>query len=281
MNKYCIAILTVILGLSAGTQAQLLPKAHFSGMYLQWGYNRDIFTKSDLHFKKDNEYDFTIHKAHAEDKPDFTGFWETPLDVTIPQNSFRIGMYLNRTNTWAIELNFDHAKYVVPDDQTLRISGQIHGESIDEDTVIRRSFVHFEHTNGANFYHINYVHQHFLLEGKRFARASYLLKGGAGVVVPRSDVTIMGKRLDNEFHVAGYIISGEAGLRFYPLRNFFLELNGKGGFANYLNVLTVEGGKAHHHFWYGEIIGLAGYDLNLGHQRQRPGHTDVALAPAL
>jgi hypothetical protein len=281
MRPYCIVFLVIILGSSLDARAQLLPKAHFSGMYLQWGYNRDIFSNSDLHFKNGNNYDFTIHQAHAEDKPDFPAIWEAPLDVTIPQYSFRVGLYLNRTNTWAIELNFDHAKYVVYDDQTLRISGQINGERIDEDTAISRQFVHFEHTDGANLYHINYVHQHFLLEGKKFARASYLLKAGAGVVIPRSDVTIMDKRLNNEFHVAGYVISAEAGLRFYPLRNFFLELNGKGGFANYLNVLTVEGGKAKHHFWYGEIIGLAGYDLNLGHHRTRPTNTDRVLPPAL
>ena len=82
----------------------------------------------------------------------------------------------------------------------------------------------------------------------------------------------MNHRLDNEYHVAGYIISGEAGMRYYPLRNFFLELNLKGGFANYLNVLTVEGGKAHHHFWYGSAVLLAGYDLNFGHERLRPSN---------
>lgn len=248
-------------------------------MYLQWGYNRDIYSNSDLHFKKGNEYDFTIHKAHAVDQPDFAGFWETPVDVTIPQNSFRIGVYLNKENTWAIELNFDHAKYVVNDNQVLRVSGQIHGEQIDMDTTIRRQFVHFEHTNGANFYHINYVRQKYLIEGKSYGKLSYLLKGGAGVVIPRSDVTIMNHRLDNDYHVSGYIISGEAGMRFYPLRNFFLELNGKGGFANYTNVLTEPGGRANHHFWYGEVIFLAGYDLNLGHRRVRPQDAKVSLDP--
>lgn len=238
-------------------------------MYLQWGYNRDIYSRSDLHFSNGELYDFTIHKAKAVDQPDFRAFWETPLDITIPQNSYRIGVYLDPQHNSAIELNFDHAKYVVNDNQVLHVTGQVLGERIDQDTTIYRQFVHLEHTNGANFYHINYVHQRFLVEGEKFGRLSYLLKGGAGVVVPRSDVTILGKRLDNCYHVAGYILSAEAGMRFYPFKNFFLELNAKGGFANYLNVLTVEGGKAHHHFWYGELIGLIGYDLNFGHPRVR------------
>jgi hypothetical protein len=268
MLRATLTALLLICGACA--QAQLFPKPVFSGMYLQWGYNRDIYTRSDLHFSNGDQYDFIIHQAKAVDAPDFRAFWETPTDITIPQNSFRIGAYMNKEHTWAIEINFDHAKYVVNDNQVLHVSGQIHGEPIDRDTTIYRQFVHFEHTNGANFYHVNYVRQKFLLEGKEYGKLSYLLKGGAGIVVPRSDVTIMNNRLDNVYHVAGYIISAEAGMRYYPLRNFFLELNVKGGFANYLNVLTVEGGKAHHHFWYGEMIGLFGYDLNLGHPRVRP-----------
>ncbi len=271
MLRVTLSALLLLSGVCAN--AWIFPKPVFSGMYLQWGYNRDIYSRSDLHFSNGDLYDFTIHNAVAHDQPDFRGFWETPLDITIPQNSFRIGAYLNREHTWAIEINFDHAKYVVTDEQTLRVTGQIHGEPIDQDTIIHHDFVHLEHTNGANFYHVNYVRQKFLLEGKDYGRLSYLLKGGAGIVVPRSDVTIMNHRLDNVYHVAGYIISGEAGMRFYPLRNFFLELNAKAGFANYLNVLTVEGGRARHSFWYGEIIGLVGYDLNFGHPRVRPVST--------
>lgn len=263
------SLLFCLLTLPCFAFAKGIPKPHFSGMYLQWGYNRDIFSRSDIHFTNGNAYDFTLHNARATDQPDFASFFSSPLDITIPQNSFRIGVYLNRRNTWAIELNFDHAKYVVYDNQTLRVTGQIAGQALDKDTIVRLNFIHLEHTNGANFYHINYVHQRYLLEGKNFGRLSYLLKGGAGLVVPRSDVRIFGKRLDNEYHVAGYCISAEAGMRYYPLRNFFLELNIKAGFANYLNALGVDGGKVSHHFWYGETIFLAGYDLNLGHKRQR------------
>lgn len=71
----------------------------------------------------------------------------------------------------------------------------------------------------------------------------------------------MGKRINNKFHVAGYCISAEAGMRLYPLKNLFLELNVKGGFANYINALAVEGGRLNHHFFYAETIGLIGYDI--------------------
>lgn len=264
-------LLFALLCSSMSVQAQLFKKLQLSGVYLQWGYNRDWFSRSDIHLSDGKNYDFTIHKVTATDQPDFEGFWNTPLDVTIPQNSYRIGFYLNRNHTHAIEINFDHAKYVMIDYKTRRVSGEIYGRPIDKDTLMTPQFVHFEHTNGANFYHINYVGQKELLKNKARKRtlASVLWKGGAGVVIPRSDVTIMGKRLDNRYHIAGYIISLEGAARYYPFKNFFLEVSVKGGFANYLNVLTVEGGTAKHHFWYGAVVGLIGYDIPLNQKRFR------------
>lgn len=100
--------------------------------------------------------------------------------------------------------------------------------------------------------------------------ATVIWKAGAGIVVPRSDVTILGKQLDNKFHVAGYIAGVEGGLRFYPLKKLFLEATAKGGFANYLNVLTTgDEGRAHHHFFFGEVIGTVGYDINFRKKENR------------
>ena len=255
------------------SNAQLFKKPIFSGIYAQWGYGRDKYSKSDIHFKNGSKYDFTIHDAVARDQPDFSGFKTNPLEITIPQNSFRIGVYLNKEHTHAIELNYDHAKYVIKDGQQARITGQIGGETIDKDTTIGFPFLHFEHTNGANFYHLNYVGQEEIWKNKKRRLASFVWKVGAGVMIPKSDVTIFGHRLDNRFHVAGYILGTEAGLRFYPLKNLFLEATLKGGFANYLSVLTVEGGSARHHFYYGEVLGFLGYDLNF-----RKKHKELPLS---
>lgn len=266
MSKtFLLAILSlVLLG-----EARAVRKPKLDGFYAQWGYNREVFSKSDIHFKKEGAYDFTLHNVVAKDKPDFTAFRDSPLDITIPQNSFRIGAYLNKTHTWAVELNFDHAKYVMQDDQTLRLTGTINDQQFDKDTLVRYGFVHLEHTDGANLYHINYVHQNFLIQGNHHPILSYLLKAGAGVVIPRTEISLFGKKLNNRYHISGYCISAEAGMRVYPLRNLFLELNVKGGFANYLNALAVEGGKVNHHFWYAEAIGLVGYDINWPHKFAR------------
>jgi hypothetical protein len=275
MQKSLFTFLCLLLTVNSSF-ARLLDKPVFSGMYFQWGYNRDWYSKSDLHFKNGNKYDFTIYDAKAKDKPDFSGFWSNPIDITIPQNSYRIGVYLNKKHTHAIEINYDHAKYVVTDNQYLRIKGQLNGEAIDKVDTIRPYFMHLEHTNGANFYHINYVGQHALLTHKKkgYTRASVIWKAGAGIVVPKSDIILQGKRLDNKFHVAGYILGLEGGLRYYPFRNFFLEATVKGGHANYMNVLTVgDGGKISHKFNYAEVIGLIGYDINFQKRKKKDKET--------
>ncbi len=256
-----IAILLVQAQLAL---AQLFERPVLTGMYFQWGYNRDIYSRSDLHFENGSKYNFTVYNAVAKDQPNFNAFKDRPLDITIPQNVYRIGFYLNKKRTHAIEINYDHAKYVVKDNQTLRIKGTIYGDAIDTDVKVEPWFIHFEHTNGANFYFVNYVGIHDLLRNKRNSRlmASAIWKLGAGIVVPKSDITLFGKELDNKYHVAGYIAAAEAGLRYYPLKKWFLEATGKGGFANYLSVLTVnDDGRAHHHFFFGEIIGTVGYEI--------------------
>ena len=236
------------------------------GMYLQWGYNTEWYTRSNIRFKgavNGVPHDFTVYKARGVDQNDFDAILKKPLQVSVPQYNYRIGFYLNHTKTKAIEFNFDHTKYIVSDNQRLRIKGHIGGEHFDKDTLVTPGFFHFEHTNGANFYHINYVQ--FWPMNRTNRKAGYLVpmvKVGAGFMIPKTDVALFGKRLDNKFHLAGYMASIETGAKYYVSRNWFLEGTVKAGYARYTNALTVDGGKASHSFGYGELIGTFGYDIN-------------------
>lgn len=265
MRNFILFTVLWALGTQPAT-ARIFGKPQFSGMYLQWGYNLDKYSKSDIHFHDGANYDFVLHDAKAVHKPDFQNLKKNPYQLTIPQYSYRLGVYLNKKHTQSIELNFDHTKYVVSNNQTLYISGQIHGHTLNKDTLVVNDFVHFEHTNGANFYHINYVGRTEILHNKKknVERLGIIYKAGAGVVIPKTDVTLFAQRLDNKFHVAGYVLGAEAGFRYYPLKKLFLEFTGKTGFANYTNVLTTGTGRANHHFFYGEVIGTVGYDINFG-----------------
>ncbi len=236
--------------------------------YLQWGYNHEVYSPSDIHFFRTssnpaNAYDFTIHQALASDKPDFDAILTKPWEISVPQYNYRMGMFLDEARTSAIEINFDHTKYVVNDWQTVRVTGNLLGKTVDTMMVLHpQKLLHFEHTNGANFLQINYVKQKIILQNKAKSRSLLTAIGklGAGVVIPKTDVTLWGKQLDNEFHIAGYTAAVELGLRYYPFQRFFIEPTVKGGFANYTDVLIMDEGKANHSFWYLQGILLVGYE---------------------
>jgi hypothetical protein len=271
MHRLILPFLLLLLNITVDAQFIRLSKPVFGGMYFQWGYNRDWYTKSDIHFKDGDKYDFTIYDVVAKDKPDFSYYKDHPFDITIPQNSYRIGVYLNKKRTHAIEINYDHAKYVQVDHQTLRMKGHFNGKAIDVDTNLGNYIVHIEHTNGANFYHLNYVGQAELwhIKKKKHIRATAVWKAGGGVVIPKSFIILNYQKLDNKFSVAGYVFSGEAGLRLYPFRNFFLEATVKGGYANYLNALGLGTGRVSHSFGYAEVIGLIGYDMSFNFLKRK------------
>jgi len=267
------SLATLFLCLILNSLAFAKPAKKITGLYLQWGYNRDWYSMSDIHFKNGDKYDFTIHDAKAQDRPDFDAILHDPKNFTIPQYNYRIGFYLNDTHTEGIELNFDHTKYIVKDYQTLRTTGSINNEPVNADILYTPDHLHFEHSDGANFYHLNYFGQKNLWERKPF-KLSWVYKLGAGIVFPRTDVTMDGKELNNRFHVAGFVLGAETGLRIYPLKRFFIEGTVKGGYADYLNALTIEGGKANHHFWYFETIAMVGYEFPL-HQSKSARHPSI------
>ena len=230
-------------------------------LYAAWGYNRDWYSKSSIHIKNDGpittgamtpygNYDFTVEDATASDRPNF----ETIPDIaqiTIPQFSARLGYMLNNKRDLGFELNYEHAKYVVDDYQVVNVHGQINGVAIDQTGPLDpKTFLHFEHTDGANFMSFNVVkrYQFYNSENEKL-RISGVVKAGPGFVYPRTDVTLFGQEINNKWHVAGYIVSTEAGLRVEALKYIFLEWTAKVGYANYTNSLVYKDqGKANHKF---------------------------------
>lgn len=242
--------------------------------YFSWGYNRDWFSKSDIHFTNNTSevnalkghtesYDFVIYDVTARDRPGIKDIFRT--DLTIPQYNYRIGYFFNNKNDFGIEINFDHTKYIMEDYQTRRVKGTIHGQYIDQDTLIDpHTFLHFEHSDGANFLMLNFVKRQRLLVSKNKKHwLNGIVKAGAGPVIPRTEVTLFGKNLNNKFHVAGYCMGVEAGFRYDAFKHIYLEYTAKGVWANYTNVLVLGEGKAHHHFWTFENILVLGYQFSL------------------
>lgn len=241
----------------------------FKGMYIQWGYNKEWYTNSTIHFKMANGDRFVLHSAKAHDKPDYDAIIKEPAQVSIPQYNYRIGFYLNNNKTKSIEINFDHIKYVVSDGQKVHVTGTINGLPADGDSILTaENFLHLEHTDGGNLLHINYVQQSTILKTRSGKRPliNLLWKAGAGINIPRTDFTWKGDRLNNKFHVAGYNISAEAGARLYASKKFFFEFTGKSGYVKYINALanttSTKGNRVRHGFGYFELIATVGYDIH-------------------
>lgn len=271
MNKFILFIIIALSAINNSAVAQdeicdcpNLSKKGKGSFYFAWGYNKDWYSKSDIHLKnttgeynpvtgKNDYYDFTIYDVEAVDRPDFKKILKT--DLTIPQYVYRLGYFFNDKRDLGIEINFDHAKYVMIDNQTRHVKGNIHGRMIDKDTLVDPNFLKFEHTDGANFLMLNMMkRQRLFVTTNKKLWFSAIVKAGAGIVIPRTDITLFGQRSNNPFHVAGYVTGIETGLRIDAFKHLYLEYTGKGVFANYTNVLGVGSGKVNHHFFAFENI---------------------------
>ena len=262
-------IFCVITIIAAQTSFSQTKNKLFKGMYIQWGYNTEWYSRSNIHFKLGNGNDFILHHAKAKDKPDLNAIYNAPTDISIPQYNYRIGFYLNKEKSTSIEINFDHAKYVVTDFQTVHVTGTIDNMPVNGDSILNRSsFLHLEHTDGANWLHINYVQQKTIKKNFNKTRPLINLIGkvGAGINIPRTDFTWRGSRLNNNFHVAGYNVSVEGGARYYFAKRWFLEGTGKTGYVRYVNALAntneIKNSRVTHGFTYFELIGLIGFDIS-------------------
>lgn len=218
--------------------------------YITWGYNKDYYSKTDVHVHDDETHtmDFTLYDMKAHDHPQ----WKDILRVqpSIPQYGYRMGYWMpanSRLGGFGIELNFDHAKYIVYDYQTVHIKGQIHGTQVDCDTLVSYSFMHLEHTDGANFLMLNLMYRKPLFHTKHIEGFG-MVKAGGGIVIPRSDVVLFGQEWNHCFHVAGQVFGVETGFRTEFFRYFFLEQTIKGAFANYATVLAINPVLISHHF---------------------------------
>lgn len=231
--------------------------------YISYGYNLDWFTRSDIHFKDKttDNYDFTLYDVKAEDRPGLNKMFNS--DITIPQYSYRIGYFFGDRGQWAVELNYDHVKYVMLNNQRVHLKGELRGEYFDTDTLLVEQFIRYEHTNGANYMMFNFVWRKDFFHSKNELHwLSGIAKPGVGFVYPRSDTFIMGNRRNDEYHVAGYVTGIDIGLRYDFLKHFYFETSGKGAFANYTNVYLFGDGRARQHWFSFEYVFTIGYQFN-------------------
>ncbi|MBI3518879.1 MAG: hypothetical protein HY062_05930 [Bacteroidetes bacterium] len=270
--KFYILFLFSLFALSSFAQTEsattgtVTSKKKRGNFYAAWGYTRCWYSKSDIHFidksnkyhpatGRYNDYDFTIYDAKAKDRPDFDAIKDV-INITIPQFVVHAGYYFNNKKDFGIEINYDHAKYVVTNYQKVHIKGNFNGNYVDQDTILDpANLVHFEHTDGANFWMVNFIKRWKLYEPSKYFNVGFVVKPGAGFVYPRTDVTMFGERLNNNWHIAGWIVGVESGLRVEFLKHGMFEFVGKGVYADYRKCLVLGkgNGTANHHFFAAQL----------------------------
>ena len=227
---------------------------------MYWGWNRATYSDGDIHFSG-KDHDFTLRSVSASDMPTAAGwdgitrFYLNPSAITIPQTNVRIGYQWS--DDIAIALNLDHMKYVMSQNQTVAIEGQIKGVAQSGQKVLTADFLTFEHTDGLNVLSIEVEKQRTLdLFGPNHRSKGFLV-AGVGVVIPKSNVAMgmVGRERNDEFHVAGYSLGVGAGLEVDVWKDVFFRTAYKMGYINMPDVLTSsQGDKASHHFNYNELL---------------------------
>lgn len=243
--KYFIGLffalsISVLFGQSAMPNTNAYQKGD---IYFYWGWNRGFYTDSDIHFKGEH-YDFQLDNVVGKDRQ--TEFnldpYLNPGKLTIPQTNFRIGYFIN--DHYNVSFGFDHMKYVVKQNQIVKINGEIEdtGMSYDgrydnDDIVISPDFLEFEHTDGLNYINLSFRRVDQILDLKK---VSLNVTGGvdAGVLVPRTDSELLNFGENDKYHLSGFGGSLVVGLNVTFFNHFFVQSELKGGYINMPDMRT-------------------------------------------
>jgi hypothetical protein len=230
------------------------------GLYVNFGAHRVFFTKSDIHFRDHEtaDYDFTILKARAKDDNSFN----LGKGIDAPQYSMRIGYYFRNRPDIGFEIAYDHAKYIMVQNQKAHIRGEVNGVEFDKDSVIGKDFVEYEHTDGANYLMVNFLkRKNLLASADQKHLFSVVIKPGIGIVIPRTYSRIMYNKRNDRYHVSGYVAGVEGALRYDLRRIVFAEAAVKTVFANYNDVTLYGAGKASQKWGSLQVIFSIGYQF--------------------
>ncbi len=214
-------------------------------MFFFWGWNKEKYTTSDIHFWGKN-YDFTLNDVAAKDKQ--TRFdpemYFGITNITIPQYNWRIGYYLS--DKYQISVGFDHMKYVMVNDQPSTINGYIHnsgtqydGDYNNQNFTIAQDFLLFEHTDGLNYINSE-IRRNDEIWGNKYVDISVNEGLGLGILYPKTNSTLMHNDRNDEWHVSGFGIAAVGALQARFLKYIFIQSELKAGYINMPDIKTTK-----------------------------------------
>lgn len=259
MKFYLLNALLLLCLLSQHSNAQEVKPiekftAHNKGkLFVYWGGNRGYFTKSDITFQGEN-YKFKIDEVTAHDKPKGWHIdYINPARMTIPQTNFRIGYFVS--DKYNISIGVDHMKYVMTQNQTVNMNGEINlplneagstynGPYVNTPMVMTEDFLKFEHTDGLNYVNTEIARVDDITKifgwNTDKVQLNTVLGGGFGLLYPKTNTTLLGKERHDDFHVSGFGTALKVGLNLTFFKYFFIQSELKGGYINMQDIRTTK-----------------------------------------
>jgi len=251
---YSALLLILIAPLQAAAQAPAPPPAPAQTpapasadrpgreFYVSWGYNGDSYSKQDIHFSQPSlGNDFKLLGVQAHDSKAWTDLFNHAL--TVPQYNVRAGYFWNEK--WGLELAMDHIKWIVTQDQSVRMTGTLNGAPVDSDVVLTEAVLKYQLNNGANPVFINLIRRYRLAGSVgKTGYVAVLLKAGGGFAVPHTENTLFGQPNAPGFQwFAGWDVDAGVAVRAHLWKGIYAEFEDKFVYARYFDV-NVDRGTA-------------------------------------
>ena len=237
-------------------------------MFIFWGYNRAVFSRSDIRFKG-ADYNFTLENVEAHDRPSDFGFrYFDVTKISNPQFNFRLGYFIK--DNLAVVVGTDHMKYVMDQDQVVNFKGNISDPEYaamvqnGEVNLSDGQFLTYEHTDGLNYVNAG-LEKYKNVYNSKNVDIVWAYGGGAGILFPRSDVKLMGNERSDRYHVAGFGLDARTNINFVLWNHFMARVEGKFGYINMPDVKTTlnnKTDKALQDFVFAQINFGIGYTFN-------------------
>jgi hypothetical protein len=213
--------------------------------FVSWGYNGDSYTKSDIHIRQpDLGSDFTLADVQARDSKGWTdGLFSHSL--TVPQYNVRFGIFFDEK--WGLEVAMDHIKWIVREDQEVRMTGTLNGSSVDGPIALTEDVMRYQLNNGANPIFFNLLRRYRLAgEPGRTGHLTFLGKAGAGFAIPHTENTLFGVPNEKGFQAfKGWNLDAGIAARVHYYKFLYFEFEDKFVYARY-HGLNVDRGTAAH-----------------------------------
>ena len=251
-----LLVLFIILISAFSAQAQTKKKERKKEFYFSWGYNKEWYTRSTVKIDQPllgNKYSFQNIKGH--DHPGWDeGIFNQP--ISIPQYNYRFGLFLNKEKGIAVEINFDHTKFIFAD-QAAHVKGVINNRNVDTIVNFSRPDYYYYLNNGANFLLFNIVKRWHWYAGKKDKiKVDFLGKAGVGPVIPHVENSFFGTANKPGFQLGGWNVGVEAVIRTTFYDRVFLEYSNKLDYARYSNLKVYQGTAKHAFGTYEMILSL-------------------------